>query len=83
MSEWTVRRPAGYVRIDSPDGPPVERDTLQCVHCEKHWLVMPGSGRKRGWCMRCNGPSCGAKECMECRPADVLVYGENGWGPVR
>lgn len=76
MSEAaTVRRPAGYVRVDNPDGSKVEFDTLQCVHCEKHWTVIPGSGRKRGWCLKCGGPHCGAMACWTCRPADKLIYG--------
>lgn len=64
----------GYIRIDRPDGKPIERDTLQCVHCDKHWIVEPGSGRQRGWCVKCNGPVCGAERCMrECRPAEILI----------
>ena len=72
MYKATVRRPAGYVTIVG-DGPVIERDTLQCVHCGFHWMVIPGSGRRRGWCMKCNGPSCGAEECMACRPVAELV----------
>lgn len=69
----------GYIRVDNPEGPPLERDTMQCVHCEKHWIVEPGSGKHRGWCLKCNGPVCGAHFCMTtCRPADVLIYGDQG-----
>lgn len=39
---------------------------LQCVHCGMHWLVVPGSGIRRGWCMNCNGPECGKDECFHC-----------------
>jgi hypothetical protein len=72
----TARKPAGYIRIDVPDGKPIEHDTLQCVHCEAHWVVQPGSGRRRGWCTKCNGPVCGQHNCWSCLPADVQVYGE-------
>lgn len=73
-------REAGAVRIVGPDGPPIERDTLQCVHCMKHWQVVPGSGAHRGFCTRCMGPLCGAKGCMEtCVPFEKKVLGEAHW----
>lgn len=74
FGENAVRRPAGYIRIDG-DGPVVEHDTMQCVHCGAHWIVVPGSGRTRGWCMRCNGPHCGGQACWECIPEEVKIYG--------
>lgn len=43
--------------------------TIQCVHCGKHWIPVRGSGRRRGFCMMCNGPVCGSRECIEtCLP---------------
>ncbi len=39
--------------------------TIQCVHCGKHWVPVKGSGRRRGFCMMCNGPVCGDKACIE------------------
>jgi len=44
--------------------------TLRCQHCGMHWIVMPGSGRRRGWCMSCNGPTCGKAECDACVPTE-------------
>lgn len=38
--------------------------TLQCVHCGGHHLIIPGSGRQRGWCTKCGGFLCGGKKCM-------------------
>lgn len=38
-------------------------DTVQCVHCQKHWIPQRGSGRIRGWCIYCNGLICGALKC--------------------
>lgn len=46
----------------------MEKDTLQCVHCNAHWNVEPGSGKKRGWCILCHGPHCGGKNCWTCVP---------------
>jgi hypothetical protein len=76
MYDLTARRPAGHIIIVG-DGPKIEADTLQCVHCGKHWVVVRGSGRRRGFCMRCNGVTCGAHDCeTRCEPEDVKVYGE-------
>ncbi len=35
-----------------------------CVHCGDSWVWQKGSGRKRGWCTRCNGLCCGAEHCV-------------------
>jgi hypothetical protein len=76
--EHTVRKPSGTIIIVG-DGPVVEHDTLQCVHCMKHWIVQPGSGRRRGWCTHCNGPLCGDKKCFTCVPFMKKIEGEAKW----
>lgn len=48
----------------------VTQDTVQCVHCGGHWIWQPGSGRRRGFCMRCNGFTCGAERCNACVPLE-------------
>mgnify|MGYP001581667523 FL=1 len=71
MYKYTARRPSGYARWFEPDRTPseTERDTLQCRHCLYTWCVEPGSGRQRGWCTMCDGPTCGSRECSErCLP---------------
>lgn len=68
MSGATAPRPAGQIVISGPDGV-TEFDTLQCVHCGCHWIIKPGSGRLRGFCMNCAGPICGLQGCMQrCYP---------------
>ena len=57
----------GYLIITGPDGT-LERDTLQCVHCNKHYIVRPGSGKRRGWCTLCAGTTCGEEACLPCIP---------------
>lgn len=64
--------PDGYIQIVG-DGPTVEHDTLQCVHCGGHFIVRRGSGTRRGFCMKCNGVTCGGANCWECRPYQKLV----------
>jgi len=78
LPQWKGK--SGEIEIVGPEGPPIVRDTMQCKHCMKHWIVVPGSGRQRGWCLKCNGPLCGAEKCMkECVPFMAKVYGEKPW----
>ena len=52
--------------------PTLSAGTMACVHCGAHWIVEPGSGRVRGFCMECNGPTCGPN-CVECIPQELLL----------
>lgn len=72
MGRHTATRPAGTIIITDPDlSHDVHMDTLQCTHCQKHWVVRPGSGRVRGFCLKCMGPTCGARACeTSCVPAE-------------
>ena len=58
---------AGYLLIEDNDGIS-EHDLLRCVHCQYQWRVEKGSGKTRGWCLRCSGPTCGAGACYPCVP---------------
>jgi hypothetical protein len=58
----SVRKPSGHIIIDGN----VVADTLQCVHCNSHWIPIKGSGIKRGYCTHCNGVTCGSESCMQC-----------------
>ena len=68
MYQHTARRPAGHTFETDLEGRLEEHDTLQCVHCARHWQVIVGSGRKRGFCMKCMGVTCGSQKCMDCNP---------------
>lgn len=57
-----VRRPSGHVLMDDV----VIADTVQCVHCNAHFVVVKGSRRKRPWCANCGGWECGKAECYNC-----------------
>ncbi len=59
-----VRRPAGWTQLTNFDGSTVEHDTQQCIHCQKHWQFIPGSGALRGFCYNCQGLLCGKPKCM-------------------
>lgn len=55
--------------------------TMQCRHCGRHWVYEKGSGRRRGFCMMCNGITCGRKECDPCRPAEQWLENVEGGMP--
>jgi hypothetical protein len=42
--------------------------TKQCCHCGAHFISQKGSGKTRGWCMKCNAITCGEMKCCECVP---------------
>lgn len=44
--------------------------TRQCVHCGCHFVSVKGSGVKRGYCMLCNGITCGSHVCDKCLPIE-------------
>ncbi len=66
---------AGAILFDggSQSGWTVVSETVQCVHCQRHWSMEPGSGRERGWCRKCMGPICGAEPCFTCVPAEKML----------
>lgn len=72
MYQSSLRNPAGYVRVTS-DGASEEHDTQQCVHCGAVWEFRPGSGRTRGFCVRCMGVTCGNPACDACVPIEARL----------
>lgn len=71
--ERVVRKPKGHIIITPEFGQAEEYDTLCCVHCRRHWIVVPGSGIERGWCHQCAGPTCGANHCDRCLPYEKMI----------
>lgn len=71
--------PASSARIITPDSS-TEIDMLQCVHCGGHFELRPGSGKVRGFCMRCNGPVCGP-QCAECVPFEQFLENREAGKP--
>jgi hypothetical protein len=51
---------------------------LQCVHCQGLWEVKPGSGKRRGFCLRCNAPTCGRAGCDRCKPWEMACEIQEG-----
>lgn len=59
-----IRKPGGAIIIDGMH----VADTLRCCHCGKIWIPIVGSGKKRGFCLKCNKVTCGAESCNTCYP---------------
>lgn len=77
-----VRHAAGAILSDegSLSGFSVVGETLQCVHCAKHWMMVPGSGHERGFCLNCQGPVCGGPLCWECVPQEQWLLNQEAAG---
>lgn len=54
-------------------GPEQQHDVVQCCHCQRVWVYRRGSGVRRGWCMGCNGITCGSHACDVCVPFQQLL----------
>jgi hypothetical protein len=56
--------------------------TLRCVHHGGHFVSKRGSGIRRGFCMKCMGPTCGEPACDLCVPLEVqleVMEGRRKW----
>lgn len=51
-------KPSAYGRTLDAKGRVVEVEFRQCAHCQFSWIYKPGSGRKVGLCLYCNGLLC-------------------------
>ena len=58
------RKASGSIVVDGQE----VGHTMQCRHCGAHFLSVKGSGKTRGWCMKCAGVLCGAEACFACVP---------------
>lgn len=57
----------GYIIITDAAGTK-EFDTHGCPHCGSHFVIIPGSGRLRNFCMLCHAPTCDKAKCYEHSP---------------
>lgn len=58
------RKADGYLLADGVE----VAATRMCGHCGAHFVMVRGSGRVRGWCLRCARITCGKRECDPCVP---------------
>lgn len=60
---------SGDVIIIGPDGNiTFEGPTMTCCHCGDMWIMIKGSGKQRGFCMKCMNVTCGKESCNICTP---------------
>lgn len=71
MPDHGVLKPSGVLIEQGLDGGGEKhQDTVQCSHCGRHWVFKKGSKKKRGFCLLCNGITCGNKRCQKCIPQE-------------
>lgn len=58
----STRRPGGVLLADGKE----IADTKQCCHCGMHFIMVRGSGKRRGYCMNCGDITCGSQACSPC-----------------
>jgi hypothetical protein len=85
MSE--VCAPAGQrsgILISTPlDSDRIQiQETVRCCHCGKQWVWIKGSGRKRGFCLRCKGITCGGEKCDKCVPFEQQLENCESGRPI-
>ena len=67
-------KPGGYFASADVNGHLIEGETRQCCHCQFVWEYKPGSGTKRGWCLKHNGFLCGREECFRDQERHINLY---------
>ena len=76
------RQQTGALTITPEDGSPVvEIPTITCCHCGRVWQWIPGSGRNRGFCLKCNAFFCGP-QCQACVPQEQQLENLEAGRPV-
>lgn len=68
MSRHSNRKASGYFEVTGIAGELRRGDTLSCCHCGTMWVVAPGSGITRGYCVPCMKYTCGNPACDPCVP---------------
>jgi hypothetical protein len=51
---------------------------LQCPHCGGHFESMPGSGKRRTFCLKCSAVTCGNPACDPCVPFEARLEHAEG-----
>lgn len=55
------RRASGHIILEGKE----IASTLQCCHCNRHFISIRGSGITRGFCLGCMKVTCGSAKCDE------------------
>ncbi len=74
INTHSVRSPSGVLIATPLDGSPEsQQDVVHCVHCSRLWMWEKGSGRRRGFCLKCGGFTCGNAKCDVCVPKEQQI----------
>ena len=65
---------SGYFVSADAECRPIVGETRQCVHCQYLWEYAPGSGVRRGWCLKHNGFICARPECFKEQERMIANY---------
>lgn len=63
------RKPSGTILVGGRE----VAHTKQCPHCQEHFISVKGSGKLRGFCMRCMAITCGKQACHICVPFEKKI----------
>jgi hypothetical protein len=61
------------------NGHRIEGQCRQCVHCQMTWEYRPGSGIRRGYCLKHDGFVCGTDACIA-QQKDLVAQYERATG---
>src|SRR5687768_17355560 len=63
------KNPSGAIIMDGVE----VAHTLQCCHCSAHFVSVRGSGKRRGFCLKCRKVTCGKAACDVCIPYEAKL----------
>lgn len=63
------RKPSGVFIVNDKE----VAHTIQCGHCGCHFISIRGSGKIRGFCMKCMKTTCGKIKCDVCIPYEYKL----------
>lgn len=70
----SVNSVKGVLILKDPAGNDIIHETITCCHCGLPDVVIPGSGRTRAYCFKCDGKTCTSDTCKKnCTPFEKLV----------
>lgn len=70
MSEFRNSKEGVLISTPLDSDKIVSVKTRTCCHCNRVFLSVPGSGKKRGYCLRCMDSTCGNPACDACVPIE-------------
>jgi hypothetical protein len=73
MSGILTGKVVGVETVTPDSGPVVQTEVATCCHCQQIFEMVKGSGRKRGFCLKCMKLTCGRACCDPCLPLERMI----------